>query len=889
MMKGLSNLLVPGLIASMAITGILNTETPKTYRMEFGVAQSDTVIYPNAAYKLRRVGSLEEVSLDSLYAGLADTLVTAAEDTIPHLTARDTIKAPDSLRFSDPFRYRYYVALVDSLTHRQVRDSLIKSYRSLLASGDSLLAFSDSLDWKRLDSIYISDSTAIAVAKELAYYNSLDKRGKKKYDFEKALPAKLARMDSLKKAKEDRKERRDSITEATPRVLQTFALPDSMQFKRIIQWTVDQDFHDLYVSIPDTSYNYTFNDYNFLKEDVNATWLGVAGSPAQLYNFFKRPAEKNVEFYKALEPWTFSPSTLKQYNTKTPHTELAYYGTLFANQDIESNSLHILTTQNILPSLNFTLLYERWGGEGILENEQSINKTFATGVNYLGKRYMMNSGYIYNKLKHGENGGIQNLSDVRDTTLNGREIAVFLSDAKSVTKKNTLFLDQQVKIPFSFIKDIFSKKDTTFTLDTLSVAEMETAEMDEDDDIEPEETEVEDEDITTAFIGHSLEYSTYSRKYEDKVTTTAGKEYFDNIFNYDPVSSHDSLGVRKIDNKLFLRLQPWSRDAIVSKLDVGIGDYTNVYNVPIDTTRATESSIYAYAGAHGQLKKYFFWNAKAHYVFLGSDFGDMDISAAGTFNIYPFRRARTSPVSFGAKFSTSLSEPTYYQKHMYSNHYSWDSDFSKASTTRIEGSINIPRWKFDAQFGYSLLANNIYYDSKGIARQNDTPMSVMSAYVHKDFVIAKALHLDNRALFQFSSNKEVLPLPTAALNLRYYFEFVVQKDRETGTSNVMTMQIGANAFYNTKWNAPSWNPVTGVFNNQDQEKYTNGPFFDVFVNIQWKRACVFVKYENAGMGWPMDSFDYFSANRYVVSQKQIKLGIFWPFYVLPQQHKSVGK
>ena len=86
-------------------------------------------------------------------------------------------------------------------------------------------------------------------------------------------------------------------------------------------------------------------------------------------------------------------------------------------------------------------------------------------------------------------------------------------------------------------------------------------------------------------------------------------------------------------------------------------------------------------------------------------------------------------------------------------------------------------------FGYALLANNIYYDTLGIVRQNTKPMSVMSTSLRKDFQVGK-LHFENRALFQLSSDKDVMPLPMLALNLRYYFEFDVVK-------NVMQMQIGA--------------------------------------------------------------------------------------------------
>ncbi|MBO8484951.1 MAG: hypothetical protein IAB78_00810, partial [Bacteroidetes bacterium] len=77
--------------------------------------------------------------------------------------------------------------------------------------------------------------------------------------------------------------------------------------------------------------------------------------------------------------------------------------------------------------------------------------------------------------------------------------------------------------------------------------------------------------------------------------------------------------------------------------------------------------------------------------------------------------------------------------------------------------------------------------------------------------------------------------------------------------------------------------------NQNDELYGNCPFIDVFVNIQWKRACIFIKAVNLGMGWPNNSADYFSADGYIRSQRAIKFGIFWPFYVQSKKNSSVGK
>ena len=239
------------------------------------------------------------------------------------------------------------------------------------------------------------------------------------------------------------------------------------------------------------------------------------------------------------------------------------------------------------------------------------------------------------------------------------------------------------------------------------------------------------------------------------------------------------------------------------------------------------------------------------YTFLGYEINDFGIHANLTLNAYPFRRYKSSPLRFKAHFETTLKEPDYYEQHLCTNHYRWDNDFGKISSTKVGGSVEIPRWDLSASFDYALLSNNIYYDTEGIVRQNTDPMSVMTASIKKNFIVWK-VHLDHQALFQLSSNKDVLPLPMLALNLRYYLQFDVVK-------KVMQMQIGANAAFTTKWYAPAFNPVLGVFHNQNSYEYGNCPIIDVFVNIQWKRASIFVKAVNLNMGWPCKSTDYFSA------------------------------
>ena len=815
----------------------------------------------------------------------ADSLIT---DTLI-LSAKDTIKVPDFLKETDPFFYKYYIAVKDSLTRVQVRDSL-------MAAGDTL-------ELMKLDSLYIKDSLDTVQAEYDAWYASLSRKERKKEDARKALPLLIAKANRKIEIKDSIKAYRDSVIEAKPRILETFAVPDSMHYKRIITWEQDRHFGQVKLKEIDTTYNYHFNDYPFMKEDVNATWLGISGSPVQYYNYFKRQEEDNAIFYSAYTPYAYSAETVPQYNTKTPHTELAYWGTLFSTKEKEESDIKILTTQNITPELNFTLEYQRFGGRGMLRREDTDNRVVAASTNYLGKKYLMHAGFIYNRIIKSENGGLTDPSLIRDTLVDAREIDIYLKEASSNLKRNTVFLDQTYRIPFDFINKIKDKRaekrhaavrdSILATGDSVRIASfLEQARRDSiakavSDSLALAADTLKvgvHEDITTAFIGHSSEYSVFRKSYHDAISDNLGKDFYNDRFYLNPSKSSDSLRVMRFENRIFMTLQPWSDDAIVSKINVGLGDKLASYYSfsPTDylegSSHVLQNSVYLYAGANGKYRKYMTWDAIGKYNFAGFGTNDFEIDGNLTFSAYPFRRYKQSPLTLKAHFETSLKEPDYYQQHLFTNHYKWNNDFSKISTTKVEGSLSIPRWKLDASVGYALLSNNIYYDTLGIVRQNEKPMSVITTSLRKDFVLWK-FHFDNKALLQFSSDQDVMPLPLLALNLRYYFQFDVVKD-------AMEMQVGLNGTFTTKWYAPAYNPVLGVFHNQNLEKYGNCPVVDAFVNVQWKRASIFVKVQNLNMGWPFKEADYFTAAGYIGTQRVLKLGISWPFYTLPGRNSN---
>ena len=640
---------------------------------------------------------------------------------------------------------------------------------------------------------------------------------------------------------------KDSVLRNTPRLLHTYVFDDTTKFKRMFLWNADTWFNKPVSIRPDTTFHDWFTEQPHQRYDAGANYLGVSGSAMQYNNWFLRPELKVFPFFDYYLPYSYTPETMPFYNTKTPYTELAYWGTLFANKQLEESNIKFLTTQNFTPSFNFNFVYLRFGGMGMLENEKTDNRTVGITGNYLGKRYVAQGGYIFNRIKREENGGISDPTMVLDTLVDAKVIPITLNNAHNTLKRNTVFLTHSYGIPFKFLQ----KADSLGQKEEKALGEG-----------------------TMAYIGHSFDASVYSKKYTDDIPLgdSLGRALYNNQFYINPTTSADSMRVFKLENRFFINLQPWAKEAIISNISAGIGhQYLSLYGFRQDfflkgNSTEKQNNMYMYFGAGGKLKRYFNWNGKATYNFAGYYQNDFAVDGQMTFSSYP--KKMPQGIHLTGKVNIALERPNYFYNNAYTNHYVWSNNFEKTTRTEIQGRLHIPDWKLEASVGYAMLKNNTYFDSLSIVRQNPEAMSILSAYVKKDLQLWK-FHFENKVLFQVSSDEDVVPLPDISLDLKYYFQFWLVK-------NVLNVQIGANALYTSEYYAQGYSPALGVFYNQKREKIGNTPYIDAFVNMQWKRASIFVKYINAAQGWP-DS-DYFSSYRYIRSQKALKLGIHWPFY-----------
>ena len=151
-------------------------------------------------------------------------------------------------------------------------------------------------------------------------------------------------------------------------------------------------------------------------------------------------------------------------------------------------------------------------------------------------------------------------------------------------------------------------------------------------------------------------------------------------------------------------------------------------------------------------------------------------------------------------------------------------------------------------------------------------IQVISAILKQDFKLG-IFHLDNEVAWQKSSNETVLPLPQLSLYHNLYLLTKIAK-------KVLTVQLGAELAYFTKYYAPAYAPGIQQFHLQptdDQVEIGGYPFVNVYVNMHLKRTRIYVMASNLMQG--MGNRAAFTVPHYPVNPRQwFRFGISWNFY-----------
>jgi len=185
----------------------------------------------------------------------------------------------------------------------------------------------------------------------------------------------------------------------------------------------------------------------------------------------------------------------------------------------------------------------------------------------------------------------------------------------------------------------------------------------------------------------------------------------------------------------------------------------------------------------------------------------------------------------------------------------------------VNGSIVAPGYKLRLSANYALINNYLYNNYEGIPSQTDKELLILSAFADKDFGF-RNLHLHAKVLWQQVSDEDYIHLPDFSAFASVYYKFVMAK--------VLFAQIGVDTLYNTKYYADAYSPATGLFYLQNEKKYGNYPYIDVFANLRLKRTRAFFKWSNVGTNF-LDG-EYFTVLHYPMPRSTFRFGLSWLFY-----------
>jgi len=646
---------------------------------------------------------------------------------------------------------------------------------------------------------------------------------------------------------------------------------------KIVSWNVDDFLGERTQTKLDTiPLNFQNNTFPERNNTVNSECLGNIGSPFLSKIFMDRTEKTPFLFMRPYDNWITAPDEQQFLNTTTPYTNLKYL-TTFGDETSQEEDFKVLFSVNANKYLNIGFDYEILYARGFYTKNSTRDKLANFFGDYISPRYeafwKLSSSYLENY----ENGGI---TDDRYITnplqmssgmqqFESLNIPVALTDAKSQVKDFHFFLNHKYNIGF---------ERTRIKTDTVRAPQIDFSKLPKGVPIPKMPEPVVRLDTVTDFIPVTSIIHTFfvDRSQKSYRSESADPAYYDSIANIDDSYTADTCSMLQVRNTFGLSMREgfhrWAKFGLTGFLEHDFRRYTEYSPKAalMDTTNSF-SRLSSYnknlLWAGGELSKrqgsVLTYDALLKVCVVGEDLGDFELKG----NLKTAFRILNHPVTLSADGYIKMLHPDYFLEKYYSNHFIWDNSFLNEKKTRIRGVLDIPALGFNFNAGIENLNNYIYFNDKALPDQYTGNIQVLS-FNWKQHLGAGVFNWDNDAVYQISSNQNVLPLPDLSVYSNLYTKFMISK--------VMTTQIGVDCRYHTAYYAPAYMPATGQFYTQQDVKVGNYPLMNVYGNFHLKRMRFFVMYSHLSKMFA--SPNYFSAPHYPMNPSAIKFGLSWNFY-----------
>ena len=637
-------------------------------------------------------------------------------------------------------------------------------------------------------------------------------------------------------------------------------------------------------------------EYNF---------LGNLGSPRLSRIFFNRQDDEPTLFMAPYSSFFVRPDQVFFTNSNVPYTNLTYYkaGNKVNGEERFKSYFSVNVNKRLAFGFNFDYLY----GRGYYANQSTSHFNAGLFGSYIGERYQIQAVYNNFFMKMNENGGIANDGYITrpDTMAEGKKeyssttIPVKMEQTSNRNKDFYIYLTQRYRLGFkrrvlkeeaqnNSVQQRFSPAAPTTSIassiapadslatDSLATDSLPANNLAMGDNLSldslnnnhalPEDTNFVEEFVPVTSFIHTFKIERARHSYQS-VSTPDENAYY----NKQGVS-RDSTTAFSVKNVFGIALlegfNRYAKAGLTGYISHKFSRYDLMNADSMTVDRFTEQEIYV----GGELAKR---QGKTLHYSIDGEVGIMD-KAMGQFRVngnmdLNFRLWKDT-VNLIIRGFVKNTLPSFYMRHYHSNLHVWDNDnMEKEFRTRVEGELNIDRWGTNLRAGVENVKNYTYLNQKAVPEQNSGNIQILSATLKQNFR-AGIFHLDNEVTWQKSSNETVLPLPQISVYSNLYLLTKLAK-------KVLTVQLGADVRYFTKYNAPAYTPSIQQFHLQpenDQVEIGGYPIVNVYANLHLKRTRLFAMYSHVNQG--MGTRNSFLVPHYPINPSLLRIGVSWNFY-----------
>ena len=359
-------------------------------------------------------------------------------------------------------------------------------------------------------------------------------------------------------------------------------------------------------------------------------------------------------------------------------------------------------------------------------------------------------------------------------------------------------------------------------------------------------------------FGHQISWKNSTYKYADDSSPLA--EAFYENFPVDDRGMRHYIGIRTLENYFSLNTnRTTSGSGSGDLLELGLKHAIHWVNQePLDSVL---NNLFLTAKINFSLKDRLRLNTYGHYGILANG-GDYYLNGILFFDLVKAGKLELEATS--QRYTPSLIQ----KRIFFSKDEFWNNDFKKPLENSIGATYTTPKFPIAVTGRIHLLDNYIYSDTSAYFKQSNNPITIFQLIGKANFKFWK-FHLDNVVALQQTTSDEIR-LPQIYSTHSFYFESLLFK-------NAMRLKLGMDARINTSYFAKAYQPLTGQFYLQDEEKTPFYPAVDAYLSFKVTRYSFkfFFRVDNIG-GFLLDDF-YYQTYRYPFPDNSIRLGFNWRF------------